>query len=45
MLLDQVTFAGLHAVIRHNTMSARKRGYQTVPDFGASYQVPRTVAG
>jgi CubicO group peptidase (beta-lactamase class C family) len=45
MLLDQVTFAGLHALIRRNTMAARKRGYQTVPDLGASYRVPRPAAG
>ena len=46
MLLDQVSFAGLHALIRRDAGRARKRGYQTVPDFGASYYgVPRPVAG
>jgi CubicO group peptidase (beta-lactamase class C family) len=46
MLLDQVSFAGLHALIRRDAGRARRRGYQTVPDFGATYyDVPRTVAG
>ena len=44
MLLDQVTFAGLHALIRRNAASARARGYETVPGFGAPYQMPRPVA-
>jgi CubicO group peptidase (beta-lactamase class C family) len=45
MLLDQVAFAGLHALIRRDAASARKRGYSTVPEFGAPYQMPRPVAG
>jgi CubicO group peptidase (beta-lactamase class C family) len=45
MLMDQFAFAGLHALIRKDASSARKRGYQTVPEFGAPYDVPRTVAG
>ncbi|MGV0792286.1 esterase/beta-lactamase LipL [Mycolicibacterium sp. XJ1819] len=45
MVLDQVTFAGLGALIRKDAATARKRGYDTVPGFGAPYQVPRPVAG
>lgn len=46
MVLDQVSFAGLHTLIRRDSAQARKRGYDTVPDFGAPYyQVPRPAAG
>ena len=45
MMLDQVTFAGLHALIRRDAAAARKRGYETTPAFGAPYDVPRPVAG
>jgi CubicO group peptidase (beta-lactamase class C family) len=45
MLLDQVTFAGLHALIRRDAAQARKRGYEAMPAFGAPYDVPRHVAG
>jgi len=45
MLLDQVSFAGLHALIRRDAEKARKRGYETTPAFGAPYDVPRPVAG
>ena len=46
MVLDQVTFAGLHALIRRDAARARRRGYRTVPDLGARfYGVSRTVAG
>ncbi|MGX9791446.1 esterase/beta-lactamase LipL [Mycobacterium sp. MMS18-G62] len=45
MVLDQVTFAGLHALIRRDAARARKRGYETMPAFGAPYDVPRPVAG
>ncbi|HET7667618.1 MAG TPA: serine hydrolase domain-containing protein [Mycobacterium sp.] len=45
MLLDQGTFAGLHALIRRDAARARRRGYQTMPAFGAPYDVPRPVAG
>ena len=45
MVLDQVTFAGLHALIRRDAAQARKRGYETMPAFGAPYDVPRPVAG
>jgi CubicO group peptidase (beta-lactamase class C family) len=45
MLLDQVTFAGLATLIRRDAAQARKRGYVTTPEFGAPYEVPRTVAG
>ena len=45
MLLDQVTFAGLHALIRRDAAQARKRGYEATPAFGAPYDVPRPVAG
>jgi CubicO group peptidase (beta-lactamase class C family) len=45
MLLDQATFAGLSALIRRDAAQARKRGYETMPTFGAPYDVPRPVAG
>jgi CubicO group peptidase (beta-lactamase class C family) len=45
MVLDQATFGGLHALIRRDAAQARKRGYQTMPAFGAPYDVPRPVAG
>jgi CubicO group peptidase (beta-lactamase class C family) len=46
MVLDQVSFAGLDALIRRDAAKARRRGYQTVPDLGAPYcGVQRTVAG
>jgi CubicO group peptidase (beta-lactamase class C family) len=45
MLLDQVTFAGLHALIRRDAAQARKSGYETMPALGAPYDVPRPVAG
>ena len=45
MVLDQATFAGIHALIRRDAAQARRRGYQTMPAFGAPYDVPRPVAG
>jgi CubicO group peptidase (beta-lactamase class C family) len=45
MLLDQAAFAGLQALIRKDAARARKRGYRTVPDLGAPYELPRPVAG
>jgi CubicO group peptidase (beta-lactamase class C family) len=45
MLLDQVAFGGLHALIRRDAARARRRGFATVPHFGAPYEVPRPVAG
>ena len=45
MVLDQVTFAGLHALIRRDAVQAHKRGYETMPLFGAPYDVPRPAAG
>jgi CubicO group peptidase (beta-lactamase class C family) len=45
MVLDQVTFPGLHALIRRDAARARGRGYQTVPALGAPYDVSRPVAG
>lgn len=46
MVLDQVTFAGLHALIRRDAARARRRGYQTVPHLGAPFRaVSRPVAG
>lgn len=45
MVLDQATFAGIYALIRRDAAQARKRGYETVPAFGAPYDVPRPVAG
>jgi CubicO group peptidase (beta-lactamase class C family) len=40
MLLDQVTFAGLHALIRRDAAQGQRHGYQTVPDLGAPYAGP-----
>ncbi len=45
MLLDQIAFAGLHALIRRDADRARKRGYRIVPHLGAPFDVPRPVAG
>jgi CubicO group peptidase (beta-lactamase class C family) len=45
MLLDQVSFAGLHALLRRDAARARRRGYERTPAFGAPYDVPRPVAG
>jgi hypothetical protein len=45
MVLDQVTFAGLHALIRRDAAQARRLGYWTMPAFGAPYDVPRPAAG
>jgi len=44
MVLDQATFAGVYALIRRDAAQARARGYQTVPAFGAPYDVQKTVA-
>jgi CubicO group peptidase (beta-lactamase class C family) len=45
MVLDQVSFAGLHALIRRDAAQAHKRGYESTPAFGAPFDVPRPVAG
>jgi CubicO group peptidase (beta-lactamase class C family) len=45
MILDQAAFAGIYALIRRDAAQARKRGYRTTPQFGAPYEVQRTVAG
>jgi CubicO group peptidase (beta-lactamase class C family) len=44
MVLDQATFAGLGMLIRRDAARARKRGYDTLPELGAPYYVPRPVA-
>ncbi len=44
MLLDQVTFAGLAALIRKDAAAARKRGYEVMPAFGAPFEESRPVA-
>ena len=44
MVLDQATFAGLAALIRKDAATARKRGYDVMPAFGAPYEEPRPVA-
>jgi len=45
MLLDQVAFVGLHALLRRDAARAQKRGYVAVPEFGAPYYGgPRSVA-
>jgi CubicO group peptidase (beta-lactamase class C family) len=45
MVLDQAAFAGLATLIRRDAAHARKTGYETMPAFGAPYDVPRPVAG
>ena len=45
MVLDQAVFAGLSALIRRDAARARTKGYETMPAFGAPYDVPRPVAG
>jgi CubicO group peptidase (beta-lactamase class C family) len=46
MLLDQVSFVAIAALLRRGAEAARKRGAQTVPDFGAPYpEPPGAVAG
>jgi CubicO group peptidase (beta-lactamase class C family) len=45
MVLDQAAFAAIYALIRRDAAQARKRGYETMPAFGAPYDVPRPVAG
>jgi CubicO group peptidase (beta-lactamase class C family) len=45
MVLDQAAFAGIYALIRRDAAQARKRGYATMPAFGAPYDVPKPVAG
>jgi CubicO group peptidase (beta-lactamase class C family) len=45
MLLDQTMFVGLGALLRRGAEAARKRGAQTVPDFGTPYPEPGAVAG
>jgi CubicO group peptidase (beta-lactamase class C family) len=46
MLLDQVSFVGIAALLRRGTEAARKRGALTVPEFGAPYlEPPGVVAG
>ncbi|AKN16230.1 penicillin-binding protein, beta-lactamase class C [Mycobacterium haemophilum DSM 44634] len=44
MIFDQATFIGLGALLRRGAAAARRRGYQTVPDFGAPYPTPAKVA-
>lgn len=44
MVLDQVTFAGLAALIRKDASAARKRGYDVMPAFGAPFDESRPVA-
>jgi CubicO group peptidase (beta-lactamase class C family) len=45
MVLDQAAFGGIYALIRRDAAQARKRGYDTMPAFGAPYDVPKPVAG
>ena len=44
MLLDQVSFVGVAALLRRGAQAARRRGPQTVPEFGAPYPEPPGVA-
>ncbi|MGV0836951.1 esterase/beta-lactamase LipL [Mycolicibacterium thermoresistibile] len=45
LLFDQAAFVGLNALIRRNADTARRRGYQPVPAFGAPFDMPKPVAG
>ncbi|MBV9091798.1 MAG: beta-lactamase family protein [Mycobacteriaceae bacterium] len=46
MLLDQVSFVAIAALLRRGAEGARSRGARIVPDFGAPYpQPPGAVAG
>ncbi|MCW2654863.1 MAG: esterase [Mycobacterium sp.] len=46
MMLDQVSFVGIAALLRRGAEAARKRGAQIVPDFGSPYpEPPGAVAG
>lgn len=45
MLFDMSAFVGLDVLIRRDAARARRRGYRTVPDFGAPFDVPRPAAG
>jgi CubicO group peptidase (beta-lactamase class C family) len=40
MLLDQMAFAGIGALLRRSAAAARKHGAQEVPQYGASYSEP-----
>ena len=46
MLLDQVSFVGLAALLRRGVEAARRSGAQSVPELGAPYaEPPGAVAG
>lgn len=46
MILDQVSFVGIAALLRRGAEAARRRGAQIVPDFGSPYpEPPGAVAG
>ena len=45
LITDQAGFLGTAQLIRRGAATARARGYRTVSDFGAPYQLPAAVAG
>jgi CubicO group peptidase (beta-lactamase class C family) len=45
MLLDMGAFTGLNVLIRRDAARARRRGYRAVPDLGATFALPKPVAG
>lgn len=45
MLFDMGSYVGLNMLIRRDAARADRCGYQSVPDLGAPFDVPRTVAG
>lgn len=45
MLFDQASFVGLNALIRIDAAEARIRGYQSIADLGAPFDVVRSATG
>jgi CubicO group peptidase (beta-lactamase class C family) len=43
MIFDQATFIGLGALLRRGAATARRHGYQILPNFGAPYPTPAKV--
>jgi CubicO group peptidase (beta-lactamase class C family) len=43
MVFDQATFIGLGALLRRSAATARRHGYQILPNFGAPYPAPAKV--
>jgi len=45
MLLDMGAVTGLGVLIRRDAARARRRGYRAVPNLGATFALPKPVAG